>query len=323
MIKPSHTSRCLAFGPLALGVLVACTPPPSQVKVDDLNRQIAALRAQNTEYTRKIEELENQVFVLADRAESDRVVEQRVASPHLPRVTLKPGQPLADADGGETIVGTSYGDDDTVEYAGEAAKPSKTRPVLRLIGNGGGVAVEDPAAPMPRRLAVTPPAPPVRKPMAVTSTEARKVSVNAPDHNAVQVYKQSLDHLKSGRHADAAAGFRDFLRRFGQHEYADNAQYWLAECYYDLKDFVTAVAEFRKVIEGYPNGNKAPDAMLKVGFAYLSLGNEPAGRSTLAELVRSYPAHSAAALAGDKLNELGDSARDAALAGSSGAKGEM
>jgi tol-pal system protein YbgF len=85
---------------------------------------------------------------------------------------------------------------------------------------------------------------------------------------------------------------------------ADNSQYWLGECFYDRKDFTSAVREFRKVIEHYPSGNKVPDALLKVGFSYLSLGSVDAGRQTLSQLQRSYPRHEAAGLASARLAEL-------------------
>jgi TolA-binding protein len=64
------------------------------------------------------------------------------------------------------------------------------------------------------------------------------------------------------------------------------------------------VREFRRVIERYPSGNKVPDALLKVGFSYLSLGSNEAGRQTLLQLQRSYPRHEAASLASTRLAEL-------------------
>jgi tol-pal system protein YbgF len=85
---------------------------------------------------------------------------------------------------------------------------------------------------------------------------------------------------------------------------ADNAQYWLGECYYDRKDYASAVREFRRVVEHYPTGNKVPDALLKVGFTYLALGSMEAGRQTLVQVQRSYPRHEAAQLAAARLAEL-------------------
>jgi tol-pal system protein YbgF len=120
-----------------------------------------------------------------------------------------------------------------------------------------------------------------------------------------ELYRRSLEALRGGRHDEAAAGFREFLHLHASHDYADNAQYWLAECYYDQKDFPTAVREFRRVLEKYPQGNKVPDALLKIGFCHLALGSTAVGRQTLERLVRTYPGHSAANLAATRLGELG------------------
>jgi TolA-binding protein len=224
----SNCFRWGAFTALAAGAW-ACTPPPSQVKVDELNRTVASLRAQNVEQRRQIEELENQVFILGDKVESRDVSAARVSTPNLPKITLTPGQSASAPQEGQSAV-FSFGDDSEVEYVGEAAKPSKSRPLLRLVGSGTSTAAEE--TEVVERL----PAP--KHAASQEEGESRRVSVRSPDSTPLVLYKQSLDHLKSGRHADAASGFREFLRRYPQHDYSDNAQYWLAECYYDLKDYV-------------------------------------------------------------------------------------
>lgn len=299
----SHLRQSLGVAALAMG-LGACAPHPTSVKVQDLNQTIASLRAQNTEYLRRIEELENQVFVLSDKVGGREAPEEPavVAPARLPRVTLRPGDEVPGIEASETAV-YSFGDEGTVEYAGDAAKPSRHRPLLRLVGDGSQVGIEgaEDRAPAAVRLAV---APPVRSPSGVAAGEPKRLAVTSSDEAPQALYRHALEHLRGGRHADAAAGFREFLRRFAKHDYADNAQYWLAECYYDLKDFVTAVREFRKVADEYPAGNKVPDALLKVGLAYVALGNEAGGRSTLRELAERYAAHPAAALAKQRVAEL-------------------
>jgi len=301
----SNCFRWGAFTALAAGAW-ACTPPPSQVKVDELNRTVASLRAQNVEQRRQIEELENQVFILGDKVESRDVTAARVSPPNLPKITLTPGQSASAPDEGQSAV-FSFGEDSEVEYVGEAAKPSKSRPLLRLVGSGTSAGLEE--AQVVERL----PAP--KNVASQDEVEPRRVSVRSSDSTPLVLYKQSLDHLKAGRHADAAAGFREFLHRYPQHDYSDNAQYWLAECYYDLKDYVTAVREFRRVVDVYPQGNKVPDALLKAGLGYLLLGNEAAGRSTLVVLQKSFPTHSAATVAATRIGELDGNHEDAAVAG--------
>jgi tol-pal system protein YbgF len=149
--------------------------------------------------------------------------------------------------------------------------------------------------------------------MVVVPRESRQETRAAAPRAAaasegLDLYKRSLEALRAGRHVEAAAGFRDFVKQHPNHDFADNAQYWLGECYYDQKDYPMAMREFRRVVEKYPTGNKVADALLKVGFAHLALGSTEAGRQTLEQVVRSYPRQEAAALATAKLAELGRTA---------------
>lgn len=304
-----------------------------QEELSELQRTVSTLRAQNATYLKEIAELQNEVFILRDRVETRQVAAQRLAPPQLPSVTLEPGRatPAPDAapalrrEDGEplyaTEVVTSPDGPVTIEYTGEAARRSDRRPVLRLVGDRGGVVVEDVEAARPpfaapaERAAVAVVRSP-RPPSEVPPRVAAVMSVPVPERperapptrapSALVLYRSALDQLNGGAHADAAAGFREFLRLYPTHDYADNAQYWLGEVYYDLKDFTTAAREFRRVADLYPNGNKVPDALLKLGFSHLSLGDEATGRRVLRELVGSFREHPAARLAHERLVELGD-----------------
>jgi tol-pal system protein YbgF len=204
-----------------------------------------------------------------------------------------------------------------VEYAGDAAKTSAKRPLLRLYGDDASVLPVEPA-----RAERTPTAADERegKRMAVVPAESRREAraVEQPRvaaGGAVDVYRRSLEALRGGRHVEAAAGFREFLKHHPNHDFADNAQYWLGECYYDQKDYPMAMREFRRVVEKYAHGNKVADALLKVGFSHVALGSAEVGRQVLEQVVRSYPQHEAAGLASAKLRELG-AAASASPAGS-------
>jgi tol-pal system protein YbgF len=142
------------------------------------------------------------------------------------------------------------------------------------------------------------PAPPLK--MAASSFAERAPVENEP----LKVYRAAYQDLTGGRHDDAARGFRDFLRRYPRHDYADNAQYWLGECYYDRRRFQEAAVEFRAVVARYPTGNKAPDAMLKLGFSLLAAGEVRKGRELLAQVPTTYPRTDAARLAEHRLTEL-------------------
>jgi tol-pal system protein YbgF len=127
----------------------------------------------------------------------------------------------------------------------------------------------------------------------------------APAHmpSAVRLYHRALDALLEGKHAAALAGFRKFLSLYPTHGYADNAQYWIGECFYDLNQFRSAAREFRRVAERYPHGNKVPDALLKLGYAELQVGNRREGRQVLESLRRTYPRFEASKLAARRLDD--------------------
>jgi tol-pal system protein YbgF len=293
--------------------LVGCAHTAAPENQDEMQRNLSALRAQNAAYLKKISELENEVFILQDRVETREVASQRVGAPALPSVTLDPHRDNANNASGEvtrslynTEIVTDPDGPVTIEYTGAAADKSESRPVLRLVGDRGGVSVDSPdevspVAPSRQPLARSAP----RSDVAVAVVEKRGTDSTSHGKNpALELYRASLDGLTAGTHADAAASFREFLRRYPTHDYADNAQYWLGECYYDLKDYATAVREFRRVVEKHATGNKVPDALLKMGFSYLSLGESGAGRRSLQELVRTYPSHPSARLAGERLAAL-------------------
>lgn len=270
---------------------------PDQARVAELNRNIESLRVQNAEYAKQVEELENRVFILTDQLESRKVNEQQVATPQLPTVRLHPESESSPAPAPSEVVPatTMVGPEADIEYAGEAAKPSGNRPVLRLHGDQGSARIEH----VSERAEEGRPARAPRESQSPSSRPGR-----AGEGDAVKLYRQSFQILGQGKHDEAAEGFREFLRRFSNHDLADNAQYWLGECAYDRKDYSTAVREFRRVVERFPRGNKVPDALLKIGFSYLALGSTDAGKQTLEQLVRSYPRHETAALATARLAEL-------------------
>lgn len=117
-------------------------------------------------------------------------------------------------------------------------------------------------------------------------------------------YKQAFGLLMQRRYPEARKAFQQFLGRYGAGNYADNAQYWLAEASYVTRDFDTALVEFQKVISDYPNSSKVPDAMLKSSFIFYEKQQWTESRELLQRLVTLYPTSTAARLATQRLDRL-------------------
>ncbi len=116
-------------------------------------------------------------------------------------------------------------------------------------------------------------------------------------------YQNAFAALKQGDYEPAISGFKTVLAQNPTGRFADNAQYWLGECYYVTRRFDEAVAEFRKVVAN-PESQKRSDAMLKLGFAYYEQKNFAESRKILDQVVAEFPGTSVARLAEKRLQEL-------------------
>ncbi len=137
---------------------------------------------------------------------------------------------------------------------------------------------------------------------ADTTAQARNVPSEA---EAKRIYDQAYLDYNRGNYSLAVLGFREYLRRSPQAELADNAQYWIGECFYAQRDFGAAVQEFQKVVDQYPRGNKVPAALLKIGYCYLQLGDKTSARRYLRQVVDQFPHSEEAGTARNKLRSAG------------------
>ena len=147
--------------------------------------------------------------------------------------------------------------------------------------------------------AVTPPA----DTTATPSSEAATVPVVNPETERAD-YKAAFTLLRDGRYAQAIDAFNAFLADYPQSSYADNAQYWLGEAHYVLRQFDQAVTEFTKVLEQYAGSLKIPDAKLKLGYTYYELKRWDEARKILDDLLQTHSKSSAAQLAEKRLQRM-------------------
>jgi tol-pal system protein YbgF len=121
----------------------------------------------------------------------------------------------------------------------------------------------------------------------------------------VATYEAAMTVYKTGAFEDAERAFDAFARANPRHDFADNALYWKGEAAYDQAHFADALAAFTEVVERYGGGNKAPDALLKIGLCYRQLGDDDNARDVLTELISAYPGERASDIARVKLAQFG------------------
>jgi tol-pal system protein YbgF len=283
-----------------------CASQLSIVKAENarLRTQVTQLRADKRRAERKSRELENELALSADRADTAAIGAARTGAPVLPVEVLAPEpapEPTSDLGLGNGARVVAIGEDGTeIVYEGDAASGK--------AASWSDDDLDSDAPDPPRRAAAPAPAPRPRVtdddriPSATASTARASERSGAA---AAEQYRAAVDQLRAGHHDDAIAQLRDFVKHHPSHDYADNAQYWLGEAFYDRKDYGKALAEFRAAVDKYPRGNKVPDALLKVGYCYLALGQADKGRFALEQVTTIYPKTEPAVLAAKRLETIG------------------
>lgn len=273
-------------------------------EIAQLKRQIAVVQRDQADQRAQGEQIRNQLFILHDRLETTetRLSRTTQAPPKLDVVKLVPQSvdpltarvktvrpvptpdPLDEegydpsADEAEMF---SYSDDDDA-----AARASET------------VRLEAPTAPARKAVRVAA-ASPTTLPDSLAETSTAR-----PKEDPMAMYQRAFAFFQAKNWNDATLAFENFVKANPTHEYADNAYYWMGECYYGQTEFALAIGEFQKVPEMYPGGNKVPDALLKIGMSYVNMNNPKNAEKTFRQLVDAYPQSEAAGLAKQKLTKI-------------------
>src|SRR5687767_14299422 len=117
-------------------------------------------------------------------------------------------------------------------------------------------------------------------------------------------YEVAWRNLEKRDYRIAIARFKDFQKKHPKSNLAVNAQYWIGESHYALREFDQAIVEFDAVRTRSPEGEKVPAALLKQAYAFAELGENPNARLLLQEVVEKYAQTPEAAQARQKLKSL-------------------
>lgn len=148
-----------------------------------------------------------------------------------------------------------------------------------------------------------PPAPPVTTPPATTTVLSTPAAPRTVTPAQQQEYDAAFELMKQGLYDRAVKAFRAFLVKHPDSGLTDNAQYWIAEGNYVLRNYKLALEEFTKVVNA-ANNPKAPDALLKIGFVHYELGAYDKARKTLTDVQERYPGTGVAKLAAARLEKM-------------------
>jgi len=129
--------------------------------------------------------------------------------------------------------------------------------------------------------------PPAAGPVGTESNP--DASAASGSDEASQFYALALDMYQRGNIETARDAFRDFLAVYGGHEFAPDAQYWVARTYEDAEDPGSALEEYRRLTELYPDSSRAPAALFRRGMIEAGRGNTAVARRLFSQIESGYP----------------------------------
>ncbi|MEO0198100.1 MAG: tetratricopeptide repeat protein [candidate division WOR-3 bacterium] len=101
------------------------------------------------------------------------------------------------------------------------------------------------------------------------------------------LYSRAYSYFQARKYSRSAELFKQFIFKYPLSDSVDNAQYYLARSYKEMKNFDDAISEYQFLITTFSTSEYIPEALLDIAECYI-LRNKNIGRDTeeLAEAMK-------------------------------------
>lgn len=104
-----------------------------------------------------------------------------------------------------------------------------------------------------------------------------------------KIYNGAYGDFVKERYDMAINGFRNLIESCPANALADNAQYWIGECYLSQKQYEKAQKAFETMLEKYPSSERVAAGKLKLGRALYEQRQRTKARQYFEDVVKNYP----------------------------------
>ena len=102
-------------------------------------------------------------------------------------------------------------------------------------------------------------------------------------------YEFATSFLKVGDYNMAERAFREFVETNPENKLSGNAQYWYAETFRIRQLYTDAASAYLEGYQKYPNSEKAPINLLKLGVSLVQIGEKDQGCLMITGVKEQYP----------------------------------
>ena len=123
----------------------------------------------------------------------------------------------------------------------------------------------------------------------IITEEFRNEEKLLPNKNPEKQYEFATSFLKVGDYNTAEIAFREFVLTNPDHTLAGNAQYWYAETFRIRQLYTDAASAYLEGYQKYPESEKAPINLLKLGVSLVQIGEKDQGCVMITGVKEQYP----------------------------------
>ncbi|MBN1466764.1 outer membrane protein assembly factor BamD [candidate division KSB1 bacterium] len=92
-----------------------------------------------------------------------------------------------------------------------------------------------------------------------------------PNATLEERMEEGMRLFEKGNYFDAKTQFRIVTLSHSGSLIADKAQFYTAECHFNMKEYILSASEYERLIKVYPNSEYVDDAKYKLGLSYYKL----------------------------------------------------
>jgi tol-pal system protein YbgF len=125
-----------------------------------------------------------------------------------------------------------------------------------------------------------------------------------PSIDCINTYDNAFTQARRGEYEPAIEGFRSYVEACSDQQDAENAYFWMGECYYRLDQYTQAIEELEFLIDTYPESPNIGRALYKLGRCKQETGKNDEAKTLYQRLVDEHGGTWEAEQATERLKDL-------------------
>lgn len=138
------------------------------------------------------------------------------------------------------------------------------------------------------------------KPTSSDSTDTTRV---AGQLDNLKLYNAAYGDVAKGNYDMAIKGFEEYLKQFPNTSLADNAVYWIGECYYIEKSYANAQKWYQRLLDEYPKSEHLASAKFKLGMSLYNQKYKTKAKQYFQDVIKDYPGTEEAGKAAEMMKQ--------------------